>query len=142
MENYFNSLTPREQDELLIIGMVWNNSHRPLDAHGIVKDCVEAGLKPEHFVRESHKKFWTWTVDAHEAGRPLDWEPIVAGRSFPSEWFVEILDIKVNSPITESALYHARHIIALAQAESVSVRAMELARAVAKYDPSLSLIHI
>ena len=136
MQNYFNSLTPREQDELQIIGMVWNNSHRPLDAHGIVKDCVEAGLTAEHFVRASHKKFWEWTVDAHEAGRPLDWEPITAGKSFPSEWFVEILDIKVNSPITESALYHARHIIALAQAETVSLRAMELARAAAKYDPS------
>lgn len=135
MANYFRSLSPRERDELQIVGMVWNNSMWPREAAQIVEDCLQAGLAPEHFVRESHRQFWSWIVDAFQAGRPLGWESITAGKTYPPIWNVEICDIMINSPVAQSAVYHANHIIALAQAEAVARKATELASTVINRDP-------
>lgn len=134
MAKSFLRLTPREQDELQIIGMVWNNGANNRDAAKIVEECLEVGLRPEHFYRESHKFFWEAIVESYEAGRPLTWEAILAGKKLKAHWPVEICDILVNAPLAESAVWHANHIIALANAEKIAVKASDLASAVLKRD--------
>lgn len=135
MANYYQGLSVREKDELQIVGMVWNNGYNQSAAAKIVEECLDAGLLAEHFVRESHKVFWGWIVEAYQSGRPITWEATTAGKNYPPMWNVEICDIMVNSPISESAVYHANHIIALSQAERVAKKATELAEAVMGRNP-------
>jgi len=133
MASYYQGLPQREKDELQIVGMVWNNG--PREASRIVEECLGAGLSPDHFQRESHRTFWGWIVDAFQSGRPLGWEAVTAGKVYPPIWNVEIVDILVNAPVAQSAVYHANHIIALSQAEAVARKANELAANVASLNP-------
>lgn len=136
MMSHYQRLSPRERDELQVIGMVWNNVQRsPRDAARIVEECLQAGLEAKHFARESHRTLWGWLVEAFQAGRPLGWETLTAGRKYPPQWNVEICDIIVNSPVAESAIFHANRIIAMSQAEVVAGKAQDFARAILSRDP-------